>query len=63
MAQLYKQNKLRIVDDVDRFRDEIYMYVWNEKTGEPVKQFDDVQDAIRYAIYMDENRGGVSILK
>ena len=63
VAQLYKQNKLRIVDDVDRFRDEIYMYVWNEKTGEPVKQFDDVQDAIRYAIYTDENRGGVSILK
>lgn len=63
VAQLYKQDKLRIADDVDRFRDEIYMYVWNEKTGEPVKQFDDVQDAIRYAIYTDENHGGISILK
>lgn len=57
MAGLYKQNKLRVVDDVDRFRDEIYMYVWNDKTGEPVKQFDDVQDSIRYAIYTDENCG------
>lgn len=52
-----------IVDDVKRFKDEIYMYVWNDKTGEPVKQFDDVQDAIRYAIYTHENIGGVSILK
>ena len=27
------------------------MYVWNDKTGEPVKQFDDVLDALRYALY------------
>lgn len=64
VAQLYKQRKLYIVDDVVRFKEEIYMYVWNEKTGEPVKAFDDVQDAIRYAIYSYENkRAGLSILK
>lgn len=63
VAQLYKQKKLRIVDDVVRFKEEIYMYVWNETTGEPVKQFDDVMDAIRYAIYTDENKGGMSVLK
>ena len=63
VAQLYKRQQLYIVDDVQRFKDEIYMYVWNDKTGEPVKQFDDVQDAIRYAIYTHENIGGVSILK
>lgn len=64
VAQLYKQGKLYIVDDVVRFKEEIYMYVWNEKTGEPVKAFDDVQDAIRYAIYSYENkRAGLSILK
>lgn len=63
VAQLYKQRKLYIVDDVERFKEEIYMYVWNEKTGEPVKLYDDVQDAIRYAIYTDENRGGISIMK
>lgn len=33
------------------FFDEIYQYIWDEKTGEPVKQNDDVMDAIRYAIY------------
>lgn len=64
VAQLYKQRKIFIVDDVKRFREEIYMYVWNEKTGEPVKEYDDVQDAIRYAIYTSENKkGGLSILK
>lgn len=64
IAQLYKQRKLYIVDDVERFKEEIYMYVWDEKTGEPVKAFDDVQDAIRYAIYSYENKhAGISILK
>ena len=64
VAQLYKQQKLHIVDDAERFREEVYMYVWNEKTGEPVKQFDDVQDAVRYAIYTDENKpSGLTILK
>ena len=33
------------------FFDEIYLYVWDEKTGMPVKQFDDVMDSLRYAIY------------
>lgn len=51
VARLYKQDRLFIVDDVERFKEEIFMYVWNEKTGEPIKLFDDVQDSIRYAIY------------
>lgn len=64
IAQLYKRRELYIVDDVERFKEEIYMYVWDEKTGEPVKAFDDVQDAIRYAIYSYENKNeGISILK
>lgn len=36
------------------FLDEIYTYVWNEKTGEPVKENDDVMDTIRYAVASDE---------
>lgn len=52
VASLFKQNKLFIVrDNVKRFEKEIYLYVWNEKTGEPIKLWDDVLDAIRYAIY------------
>lgn len=33
------------------FLNEVYEYVWDEKTGMPVKQNDDVMDAIRYAYY------------
>lgn len=62
VGRLYKLNKFFIVKEaVERFDDEIYMYVWNEKTGEPVKLWDDVQDAIRYGIYTEnrpQNRKG-----
>ncbi len=52
VARLFKRKKLFVVKDrVQRFKKEIYMYVWNETTGEPVKQFDDVLDALRYGIY------------
>lgn len=52
VASLFKQNRLYIVrDNLERFEKEIYLYVWNEKTGEPIKLWDDVLDAIRYAIY------------
>ncbi|BBP87465.1 hypothetical protein BsIDN1_10830 [Bacillus safensis] len=27
------------------------MYVWNQKTGDPVKEWDDVLDSVRYALY------------
>lgn len=51
VASRFKKDMLLICDDAKRFRDEISMYAWNEKTGEPVKQYDDVLDTIRYAIY------------
>lgn len=52
VARLFKRKKLFIIKDrVQRFKKEIYMYVWNETTGEPVKLWDDVLDALRYAIY------------
>lgn len=52
VAKGYKENKLFIVRQrVKHFLNEVYQYVWNVKTGEPVKQHDDVQDAVRYAIY------------
>lgn len=55
VAKLFKQDRFFILkNEVDRFKEEIFMYVWNEKTGEPVKQFDDVLDSIRYAIYTNK---------
>ena len=57
VATLYKTNKLYILRTaVKRFKEEIYMYVWKEKADEPIKLFDDVQDAIRYAIYTLQNK-------
>lgn len=54
IGRLYKLRKLYIVKEaVKRFDDEIYMYVWDEKTGMPIKLWDDVQDALRYAIYTE----------
>lgn len=38
-------------DKVNNFKDEVYQYIWNERTGEPFKEHDDVLDSVRYAIY------------
>lgn len=52
VAKLFKMGSLFILEEnVTKFKDEIYQYVWNKKTGEPVKENDDVLDAVRYAIY------------
>lgn len=52
VARLIKLNKFYVVyDDCPRFRQEIYKYVWHKTSGEPVKEWDDVLDSIRYAIY------------
>nr|WP_054550326.1 PBSX family phage terminase large subunit [Lysinibacillus sphaericus] len=52
VARRFKLERLFIVrDKVKRFEDEIFQYVWNSSTGEPVKLWDDVLDALRYAIY------------
>ena len=58
VASLFKLNKLKIVEDnVNIFKNEIYNYVWKEGRDEPVKQFDDVLDSLRYAIYSDLKYG------
>lgn len=51
VAKLFKTDKLYISSRAQVAQDELQKYCWNEKTGEPVKQDDDVMDAIRYAIY------------
>lgn len=57
VARLIKQNKFYVLyTECPRFRQEIYKYVWHATTGEPVKQFDDVLDALCYAIYTHYKR-------
>lgn len=65
VARRYKMKTLLIYyPGVNRFKKEIYTYVWNAKTGEPIKENDDIQDLIRYAIYTEYTyKGGVQVLK
>lgn len=56
IAGLFKTKSLFIKRGViPRFFDEIYQYKWkpNSTQDEPLKEFDDVLDSLRYAIYSD----------
>lgn len=68
VSRLFKTDSLFICRDrIDRFKDEIYQYVWDKKKGEPGKEYDDVMDALRYAIYnhqkLKKNGTGVQLFK
>ena len=54
VAKMFKANRFFICDDVKRFREEIYSYIW-DKQDKPKKENDDVMDGIRYAIHTHEN--------
>lgn len=63
VAKRIKTNTLFVVyDNVNLFRKEIFMYAWNKNTGEPIKKWDDVLDALRYAIYTDSLGTGIKVL-
>ena len=52
VARLIKLGRFFVVSDkVKVFKKEIFNYIWDEKTGNPVKENDDVMDSMRYAIY------------
>ena len=52
VSKLLKVGKLFFIkENIDKILEEFNLYVWNETTGEPVKQNDDVLDSLRYAIY------------
>ncbi|ASN68258.1 hypothetical protein 3S14_61 [uncultured Caudovirales phage] len=56
IAKMFKEQKLYVKRGfVPRFFDEIYQYRWKENSAkdEPLKEFDDVLDSVRYAIYSD----------
>ena len=56
IAKLFKEQKLYVKRGfIPRFFDEIYQYRWKENStrDEPLKEFDDVLDSVRYAIYSD----------
>lgn len=52
VSEYMKQGKFFVVKEgVDQFLDEVYQYVWDDKTGEPVKENDHVMDSMRYAVF------------
>jgi len=58
VASLFKTRKLKVIEDnVNVFKDEIYNYVWKNGKDEVIKQYDDVLDSLRYAIYSDLKYG------
>lgn len=62
VATLMANDLFRIVyEQFPRFREEIYKYIWKKNTGEPLKEFDDVMDAIRYGIYSDMTVDNIEI--
>lgn len=58
VASLFKQRKLFVVVEcVTRFKKEIGVYAWKDNADEPVKEMDDVMDAMRYGVYSDKIYG------
>ena len=54
VAKRFKENKLFYVKGtIPKFEDEIYQYRWkaNSTKDEPLKEYDDVLDSVRYALY------------
>ena len=54
VAKRFKENRLFYVKgSVPRFEDEIYQYRWraNSTKDEPLKEYDDVLDSVRYALF------------
>lgn len=58
VATLFKQRKLFVVKErTAMFGKEISVYAWKENSDEPVKEMDDVMDAMRYGVYSDKIYG------
>ena len=55
IASLLKQNKLIIAKEClkGRLEEEIYNYIWG-LNDEPKKEYDDILDAIRYALFSEK---------
>ena len=51
------------VNEFHKAFNEVYQYVWNEKTGEPQKEHDHVMDSVRYCLYNQHKRASAQVLK
>lgn len=64
LAEQIKLDKFRVAKSASKpFLNEVYQYVWDEKTGMPKKEFDDDMDAIRYGVYNQHKKTSARIIK
>lgn len=64
VAELMKKDCFFVKESAAKpFLDEVYQYIWNEKTGEPQKDHDHVMDSVRYCLYNQHKRAGAQLLK
>lgn len=62
LSTLMKQGRFFVIyDECPRFREEIYVYAWDENTGEPVKKMDDCMDMCRYNTHTMHKRNKLKI--
>ena len=54
VATIMKQDKLFVHESCEVFLEEVDQYAWNDTGDKPIKEHDDAQDALRYAIYTDK---------
>ncbi|AXF54615.1 PBSX family phage terminase large subunit [Salicibibacter kimchii] len=58
VAKKIKTDQFKVVrKNAPLFDKEIFMYVWNSDKGEPVKEWDDCMDSVRYAVFSEEITG------
>lgn len=64
LAEQIKLDKFRVAKSASKpFLNEVYQYVWDEKSGMPKKEFDDDMDAIRYGVYNQHKKTSARIIK
>lgn len=64
VSKMIKQGKFKVAKSASKeFLKEVYQYVWDEKTGAPIKQFDDDMDSIRYAMFNQHKKQQARIIR
>ncbi len=64
VSQAIKQGKFKVAQSASKpFLKEVYQYVWDEKTGAPIKEFDDDMDSIRYAMFNQHKKQKAKIIR
>lgn len=64
VSEQIKLDKFRVAQSASKpFLNEVYQYVWDERTGTPKKEFDDDMDAIRYGVFNQHKKTSARIMK